>query len=178
VTRRLTTQKAGSGSGGFVPLRVRRYRPSDFEALVELQREARPDGWGPETLVYFLSRRRTRTYVAELGGQVLGFFMVSVGRDRLHLDNVSVGRDARRRGIGLALLAMVDRLAVARGVAQIDLEVREHNLRAQLLYRRAGYRAHEVLSGHYRGEDGYAMRRYLFSNDPWTEAAEGRSAPA
>jgi ribosomal protein S18 acetylase RimI-like enzyme len=46
---------------------------------------------------------------------------------------------------------------------RIDLEVQESNLPAQLLYRKAGYRATRILRNYYptTHEDGYRMVRPL-----------------
>jgi ribosomal protein S18 acetylase RimI-like enzyme len=56
-------------------------------------------------------------------------------------------------------LLAVENIAWAWGLARVELEVHESNLAAQLLYRRSGYRAVEILRGYYGSEDAYRMTK-------------------
>lgn len=78
----------------------------------------------------------------------LGFSLESGGRDAL-IDELYIAPAARGRGLGGAVLALVEREARARGLKRIYLEV-AHGNRAVGLYRRAGFSDH---------------RRYLMSKD-------------
>ena len=77
--------------------------------------------------------------------------------------NLAVHPGARRRGIASECLQFAERLARKRGSLRIVLEVRETNLAAQLLYRKAGYRVTLILRNYYSAarEDAYHMERAL-----------------
>lgn len=78
----------------------------------------------------------------------LGFSLESGGRDAL-IDELYVVPSARGRGLGGAVLALIEGEARRRGLKRLYLEV-AHGNRAVDLYRRAGFVDH---------------RRYLMSKD-------------
>jgi len=59
---------------------------------------------------------------------------------RLVIDQVAVRREFRRRGVGAALLAALERRARDRGIAALDLAVFEGNEAAIRLFAKAGFR--------------------------------------
>jgi ribosomal protein S18 acetylase RimI-like enzyme len=56
-----------------------------------------------------------------------------------------VGARERRKGIATLALQKIENIAWAYGLPHIELEVRETNLAAQLLYRQSGYRAVDIV---------------------------------
>lgn len=88
-------------------------------------------------------------FVAEVDGQAAGFVHVAV-RDTLPIpilvprrlgfvDNLAVGRDFRRLGIGRALMQEAQRWAIEQGATEIELNVFEFNESAIAFYRSLGY---------------------------------------
>ncbi len=74
-----------------------------------------------------------------------GVILVSLREEHLsgapsaHLEAIAVHADARRRGLGAALLGQAERGAKARGAQSITLNVFERNTRARALYQANGY---------------------------------------
>jgi ribosomal-protein-alanine N-acetyltransferase len=136
---------------------LRPHTADDLEALAAIEEASFPNAWSRDALAGFLQREDSDCRVIELAGRVVGFFVVLIEPDRLHMVNIAVDPEFRRRGLALHALDRIDELALERGAEQIVLEVRETNLDAQLLYRKAGYRAVEIVSGYYNGEDAYRM---------------------
>ena len=62
----------------------------------------------------------------------------------LLMDGIFVDPDARRKGVGTALLDAIAREARARDLAQVRLDVIDTNPRARALYERCGFVAGEV----------------------------------
>ena len=92
------------------------------------------------------------------GGELVGYTLFWHVVDELHLLNVAVAIDARRRGIGRALVE--DLLAYARkhAVMRILLEVRASNVPALALYESLGFERFNVREGYYAdGEDAVEM---------------------
>lgn len=137
---------------------VRRAVPRDAAQLVALARAvgSEPEGWlitGGEWRTTAEERRHVRRMrgsphhcllVAERGGAIVG--RLSIARNPhpacSHVADIGlmVARDARRQGVGAALLEAAERWAAAVGVRKIELHVFPHNQAALALYERAGYR--------------------------------------
>lgn len=66
-------------------------------------------------------------------------FSTFAARPLLNLHDLAVLPSHRGRGIGRALLAVVEEAARAMGCCKVTLEVRDDNLRAQGLYRSVGF---------------------------------------
>ncbi len=85
--------------------------------------------------------------LAEQDGSVLGFALFFPtwstwrGRPGIHLEDLFVLPEARRRGIGRALLAKVAAVAVARGCARLEWQVLDWNEPALRFYRALGARS-------------------------------------
>ena len=83
-----------------------------------------------------------------LGGLWRGVLIDILERDlsegALLMDGIFVDPDARRKGVGTALLDAIAREARARDLAQVRLDVIDTNPRARALYERCGFVAGEV----------------------------------
>jgi RimJ/RimL family protein N-acetyltransferase len=150
-----------------VTVEIRRARPGDAAALVELAEAvgSEPEGWlvtdgswrsvGEE-------RRYLRTVaryphaaviVAEDGERVVG--RLSLARDAhpasAHVADLGlmVAATHRRRGIGRALLEAAVQWARESGVRKLELHVLPHNTAAIALYEDFGFRREGVRKGHY-----------------------------
>jgi ribosomal-protein-alanine N-acetyltransferase len=88
----------------------------------------------------------------------IGFWIVF---EELHVLNVAVHPDWRRRGVATRLVHTVFEMAIAKGVIRALLEVRASNLPAQQLYARFGFQAIARRSGYYTqpSEEALIMAR-------------------
>ncbi|HVJ16904.1 MAG TPA: GNAT family N-acetyltransferase [Polyangiaceae bacterium] len=92
------------------------------------------------------------------------FLLAWDAADEVHLVDVVTHPDARRRGLGRALVQTLVDHASARRAALIALEVRRSNQAAIALYRAAGFRAVGMRRAYYAdGEDAVDM---LLDLDP------------
>ncbi len=103
----------------------------------------------------------TRVGVRE--GRIVAYGVLMLAPGEAQLLNLSVVHDARREGIGAALLDQFVADALRLGAEQIFLEVRVSNLPAIALYERAGFLPVGRRNGYYPGgevkEDALVMRR-------------------
>lgn len=74
-------------------------------------------------------------------GPIAGYIVARETAGELHINNVAVRAEYRRRGIGAALLRRVLDEARRRKANAAFLEVRSANLAAQTLYEKHGFRA-------------------------------------
>ena len=107
----------------------------------------------------------------------MGFFLVLLAGDHLHHANLAVAPDERRKGIATLALQKIENIAWAYGLPRVELEVRETNLAAQLLYRRNGYRAVDILRSYYPDQDAYRMTKDVL-HLPGPRGARGRTTDA
>jgi ribosomal-protein-alanine N-acetyltransferase len=74
-------------------------------------------------------------------GPIAGYIVARETAGELHINNVAVRPQYRRRGIGAALLGRILHEARRRKANAAFLEVRSANLAAQALYEKNGFRA-------------------------------------
>ena len=145
-------------------LLIRQATADDFEALCELfedvealHREALPHvfrkpegrGWIQEAVAAATAGDDAVIFIAESGGRVAGLVHaaircapdvpIMVPRRYVMIHDVVVGKDFRRAGIGRALIERVHEWALARDVAEVELNVWEFNKPALALYKEMGY---------------------------------------
>lgn len=91
-------------------------------------------------------------------GRVAGFAIATDQPDEVHLLDLAVAVDARRRGIGRRLVGGVATRAMARGAGAMTLEVRLSNEAGRAMYDRLGFTSSGVRPGYYcDGEDAVIM---------------------
>ncbi|HEU4805046.1 MAG TPA: ribosomal protein S18-alanine N-acetyltransferase [Nitrobacter sp.] len=69
--------------------------------------------------------------------------------DQAHINNLAVRPEFRGRGLGIQMLAAVVAEAERLGAGSIGLEVRQSNVAAQRLYKKAGFREHGIRKSYY-----------------------------
>ena len=139
---------------------VRPPRPDDLVQVVALEKRCFVDPWDSGALEQELGADRLRLpLIAEIGGKVVGYLMAWKIVDQLHILNIAADPDLRRRGVGTALLFAAARQALALGMEEITLEVRESNREARAFYHQYGFVPTGVRPGYYadNGEDAIIM---------------------
>jgi len=83
-----------------------------------------------------------RIYVAEAGGEVVGYLSVEVHREEqnfLYLDDFCVQASHRGQGIGTELLDLAEAYGIELGIGITVLHVEQSNEAARRLYERRGF---------------------------------------
>jgi [ribosomal protein S18]-alanine N-acetyltransferase len=131
----------------------------DAIAAIGLVSFARP--WPRQTYADELARPHARVIVARADATVRGYAVTwSVG-DEVELLQIATAPDARRRGVGQALLGAVCAAADRSGARQLVLEVRADNQAARALYAGHGFAVIATRRGYYAddGQDAVVMIR-------------------
>jgi [ribosomal protein S18]-alanine N-acetyltransferase len=115
----------------------------DLLAVVEIEEESGLSPWGwdayhkelqsPEEVTMLVARADSA------GGPVAGFIVSRLIGAELHVYNVAVRPELRRRGVAARLLRAVLECGRLKGANLAFLEVREGNSAAQNLYRGCGF---------------------------------------
>lgn len=120
----------------------------DLSEVVEIEEACGLSRWGWDGYhAELLSAQTTLMLVARplstqrewMNERVAGFIAARLMANELHINNVAVRENYRRRGIGNALLATILERGRERGASKAFLEVRASNTAAQALYARHGF---------------------------------------
>jgi len=143
------------------PLRFRRVGAPDLPRLMEIERDAFLHPWSEQQLRSELSNAWSVMLAAVDGegvaGRMAGYVIVWVVHDELHVLNVATAPEARRRGVGRALMEEVHALGRARACRLATLEVRRSNAAAIALYQALGYRQVGMRPRYYAEENEDAL---------------------
>ena len=98
-------------------------------------------------------------WLAFVEGNACGYLHFWVVASEGSLLSMAVVPEARRQGLGRALIAQLERRLVEHDCAEMHLEVRVGNVAAQSLYRAVGFRESGCRKGYYSdtGEDALLM---------------------
>lgn len=118
---------------------IEQMRAADLDAVVEVERLASPSPWSAGLFLHELQLEFSRLVVARAGVVVLGYACWWEIGGEVHLLNIAVHPDHRRRGIGAALLRHLLDRGAAGGATVAGLEVRAGNRAALALYERMGF---------------------------------------
>jgi ribosomal-protein-alanine N-acetyltransferase len=142
------------------PAALRAAGEGDLPRLAAIERSAHAHPWSDAQLARELANAYATVLAAEPagGGELQGFVVYWVLHDELHVLDVATAPEARRQGIGRALLEAAHADGLRRGARRALLEVRRSNAAAIALYRALGYLHDTVRRGYYAdGEDAVLM---------------------
>ncbi|MFJ9540352.1 ribosomal protein S18-alanine N-acetyltransferase [Streptomyces sp. NPDC101225] len=150
-----------------VTARLREMRWWDIDRVLGLEKELFPeDAWSRGMFWSELAHARgpgaTRRYlVAEnADGRMVGYAGVACSGDLADIQTIAVARDQWGTGLGGLLLTELLKAATAFECAEVMLECRIDNIRAQKLYERFGFEAIGFRRGYYQpgNVDALVMR--------------------
>ena len=153
-------------------LEIRRMTPDDLEDVMVIERAAFRHPWSPELFRRELEHDWSTILVAvepltsasgKGSERIIAFLIYWLVHDEVHILNVAVGPEQRRRGIARLLMAETEKRAYQANASLMTLEVRRSNQAALDLYREFDYRAVGVRPNYYvdEGEDAIVMVKEL-----------------
>jgi ribosomal-protein-alanine N-acetyltransferase len=152
---------AGSAAAGVT---LRSMTGADIPAVHALERRLFPvDAWPLHMFHDELAQADTRHYlVAEEAGVIVGYAGLMCIEPIADVQTIAVVPECEGKGIGSALLTELMAESRRRRAADVLLEVRADNPRAQQLYRRFGFEQIHIRPKYYRdGVDALIMRLQL-----------------
>lgn len=144
----------------------RRMQPRDLPEVMEIERLSFSNPWHETTFQGELQNAPISfPVVAERvsDGRVLGYIIYWKIRDDVQINNIAIHPDARRLGVGEALLRHALDHVRAEGASFVSLEVRVTNAAARRLYEKLGFEVFGVRKDYYAhpDEDAVVMGRHL-----------------
>jgi ribosomal-protein-alanine N-acetyltransferase len=136
---------------GKVPWRIREFRSSDIEQIMEIEAMAFPkSAFSKEILLMYALRLPLSFLVLETEDGVEGYIIYDLDG---HIYSMAVRSSCRRRGFGRALFMQ----ALEHVKDSLWLEVRSKNLTAIEFYRKMGMRVTGKVAGYYGTDDAHIM---------------------
>jgi len=130
----------------------------DIDAVVSLERLIFPTPWSKDIFLHeLMSRPKAVLLVARTGGRLCGYLVARVFIDTVHITNIAVEPQMRRRGVGTALMRECIFRCLSRGIRFLRLEVRENNFPARRFYEKLGFRELGLKLGYYSDTGEHAV---------------------
>ena len=130
-------------------LSITRMTEHDLLEVVEIEEVSGISAWGwdayhkelqsPQDVIMLVAKAATTASSLNQGSAIAGFMVSRLVAGELHINNVAVRPEFRRRGIAAQLLAAALRQGRSNGARLAFLEVRAGNTAAQGLYRGCGF---------------------------------------
>ena len=147
-------------------LLIRKMELEDVEEVVAIDDASFSMPWPPRSYQFELTEKpASRSWVAELDGQVVGMLVAWLIVDEIHIATIATHNDFRRQGIGEKLLMHTLKSAKEEDVVTSFLEVRESNVFARGMYDKFGYVEVGRRKHYYRDNDEDAILMSLDLDD-------------
>ena len=137
---------------------------ADLDEVLAIERVSFVTPWTRAAFCYEIEQNKVaRCTVMRAGKDVVGYVCLWEIGHEIHITNLAVHPEWRRRGVGKRLLALTMAEGGARGVTLAFLEVRPSNTQALRLYESLGFQIIGRRSGYYfdTGEDALVMEARL-----------------
>ena len=118
--------------------------------------------WDEDDFTKSLRQPNTIGMVAEVGGDIAGYMLYELRKNRLRVLNFAVSPGFRRIGVATCMVDKLKSKLAANGRHRLMIEVSEENLGGQLFFKAKGFTATNILKGFYDNSDQDA---YLFQFD-------------
>ncbi|OGK88138.1 MAG: ribosomal-protein-alanine N-acetyltransferase [Candidatus Rokubacteria bacterium GWC2_70_16] len=142
------------------PLSIAPMTLEDLDEVLPIERASFKTPWSRAAFRYEITQNRVaRCIIARAGSRLVGYLCLWEIGHEIHITNLAVHQECRRRGIARVLLEETLAGGRARGVLLAFLEVRPSNVEALGLYESLGFRVIGQRKGYYfdTGEDALIM---------------------
>jgi len=162
-----------------VPFRIRQFETGDFDTLWRIDQACFDPqlAYSQPEMAFYMRRPRSFTLVAESeaveipgngsaaaapGFTILGFIVAETRRNTGHIITIDVVAEARREGVGSALLRAAEDRMLGSGAVAVALETPVNNDAAIRFYKQKGYFVEKTVTGYYSNHmDALVMMKEL-----------------
>lgn len=134
----------------------------NLDEVMLIESECEPHAWDRKTFWRKLKDPMIRSVALQVDGETRGFTICAAEGLTCHLLNIAIAPEWRRKGLATLAIQDVENFARHKTLVEIAFEVRESNLAAQMLYKKLGYEAIDILRAHYGDDDAYKMRKPIY----------------
>jgi ribosomal-protein-alanine N-acetyltransferase len=139
---------------------IEELKPHDLDEIIAIEQVSFPTPWPRQVFEMELNSSRSCKRVSKINGAVVGYIIAWKIYDEVHILNLAVHPEHRRKGIGRGLLIDCLRYFSKKGIKSAILEVRVRNQDAITLYEKIGFRPIGLRRKYYSdtGEDALVMK--------------------
>ena len=145
--------------------RIRKFQKKDFETLWQIDQVCfdAQMAYSRREMAFYMGRPGAFTLIAEgERNATLGFIVAETQRRSGHIITIDVVAEARRLGVGSALLKAAEEQLLEAGARVVALETAVNNEAAIRFYREKGYFVEKTVRGYYSGQlDALVMVKEL-----------------
>jgi len=173
-TTPFTVLSCQSRYNGDVLFRIRQFEKTDFDTLWQIDQACFDPqlAYSRPELAFYMRRPGSFTLVAEADNgqgygrvgpaEVLGFVVAETRRTSGHIITIDVIAEARRTGVGAALLRAAEEQLLRAGAVAVALETPVNNEVAIRFYKKMGYFVEKTVAGYYSNQmDALVMTKEL-----------------
>jgi ribosomal-protein-alanine N-acetyltransferase len=136
---------------------IREMKLSDLQEVMKIERESFCEPWSRSAFIELIKSKDAISVVYDEDGVVVGYG-IAIENNYLHIVNLAVKKEWRRRGIGSMLLSYLIDYAYKRAL----LEVRISNEEAIAFYEKLGFKKIDITERYYsNGESALIMEKKL-----------------
>jgi len=150
----------------FEPLRI-----GHIPRILEIEKDSNSAPWSEKSFQNELDNKQSIFLVALSGNTIVGYGGLWVCIDEAHITTLAVAPEARRNGIGKAIMVQLLSRAQELGLVCSTLEVRAGNQPAIELYKELGYKETSRRRGYYPDNKEDAVVMWMHSLQEWKPAA-------
>jgi [ribosomal protein S18]-alanine N-acetyltransferase len=145
---------ACSRYNGGVLFLIRQFEKTDFDTLWRIDQACFDPqlAYSRPELAFYMRRPGSFSLVAEGDGGILGFIVAESRRKSGHIITIDVVAEARRTGVGSALLQAAEEKLIWVGALAVVLETPVNNEAAIRFYKAKGYFVEKTVAGYYSGQ--------------------------
>lgn len=147
-----------------MPFQIRQFEKADFDALWRVDQACFDPqlAYSRPEMAFYMRRPGSFTLVAEAETGILGFVVAETRRKTGHIITIDVVAEARRAGVGSALLRAAEEQLLRTGAVAVALETPVNNETAIRFYKRHGYFVEKTVAGYYSNHlDALVMMKEL-----------------
>ena len=140
-------------------IKIQRMQKSDVDNVINIEERAYGEHhWSKESFLNELSNDLARYYAAfDLDGNLVGYAGCWQILEEVHITNIAVSPDFRRKKIGERLLRKIIDDCYVNKAKYITLEVRVSNNAAIKLYEKYGFKSLGTRKGYYQNNNEDAL---------------------
>jgi len=140
---------------------IRKADPDDIESIYEIEQDSFKNPWSMAGFYNEFDVSFSDIIVAEHEKEVIGFAILWLVRDELHLHKIAVSGAYRRRGIAKSFIDHYIRKYKENGATVIFLEVREKNIGAREFYEALGFQETGIRKDYYPDDNAVLIKKNI-----------------
>jgi len=138
-------------------IKIREMIPDDVPEVMKIERASFNEPWAEVHFYFEIYAKTSHNWVAVDKSELCGYLCFWKLRDELHINNIAVGEDKRRKGFAQKMLNELSRYAKMNNSRMMTLEVNENNAPAIAFYKKNGFKQVGIRPNYYEKDKADAL---------------------